>query len=125
MRTDLIDLSTAYLLGWKTLYDFAEWLAGIDWDDPGLDPESLKLAGRLELLATEVAEGLRPEAEFWQQVAEFVASETNFMYETQALLTGSMQINSSNDITDRPLELTPMPGEASQSWSISPLLEPA
>ncbi len=99
MRTELLDLSTAYLLGWKTIYDCAEWLAGIDWDDPGLDPKSLKSAGLLELLATEVAEGLRPEADFRQEAANFVARETSSLY---AIKSRSEAANSSNDIIDRP-----------------------
>jgi len=100
MRTELVDLSTAYLMGWKTIYDCAEWLVGIDWDDPGLDPETLNLAGRLELLATEVLEGLRPEAEFWQEAAEFVSRETDSLYSQQEFITVPVAI-SSNDSTER------------------------
>ena len=51
----------------STLRDWQEYLAGIDWDDINLDRERY---GRLELLATEVSEGLRPEEEFWKAVKE-------------------------------------------------------
>ena len=107
MTRDLIDLSTAYLLGWKTIYDCAEWLAGIDWDNPDLDPENLKSASLLELLATEVAEGLRLEDDFRQEASRFVASRTNFLYVRQDPLTESRAANSSNDLTTWPLALTP------------------
>ena len=80
MRTELIDFLTAYLMGWKTVRDCAEWLAGIDWDDSTLGPQITDVAGRMELLVTEVLEGLRPEAEFWQEAAKFVESETNSLY---------------------------------------------
>lgn len=97
--TELINLLTSYLLGWKTLYDCAEWLASIDWDNTDLDRESVELIGRMELLTTEVAEGLRPEAEFWQEVAELVARETNSFYIRQASTTDLMVASSANNIT--------------------------
>ena len=122
MRTEFLNLATAYLMEWKSIYDCAEWLASIDWEDAGLDPESLKVAGLLELLATEVAEGLRPEADFRQEVAEFVEKTTSFKYSMQ---TSTGVANSSNDITDRPPELI-VPGvQGLQSWNISPLQVPA
>ena len=67
MRKELADLLSAYLFGWKSLADCAEWLASLDWDDPEFDQDNHDLAGRLELLTTEVAEGLRPEQEFWEE----------------------------------------------------------
>jgi len=119
--TELVELSTAYLMGWKTIRGCAEWLASIDWSDPSLDPKSASVAGRLELLATEVLEGLRPEAEFWQDAAEFVARETNSLY-SKAVFTSEPHIAySSNDSTNRLPELTVPAVGASQSWSISPL----
>lgn len=121
MRRELIDLSTAYLMGWKTLRDCAEWLAGIDWNDLNLEPETLDVVGSMELLATEVMEGLRPEAEFWQEAANFVERETNSIYTRQVLITESNVANSFSDAPNRLLELTVMEPGVSQSWSISPL----
>ena len=120
MRTELVNLSTAYLMGWKTIGDFAEWLAGIDWDAPILDVEAQTLFGRFELLATEVLEGLRPEAEFWQEAAEFVARETNSLYSQPIFITKTIA-DSSNDSTSWPPEPIRQPVGASQSWNISPL----
>jgi len=112
MRTELFNIATDYLLGWKTIYDCAEWIAGIDWEDPGLDPESLKFAGLLELLATEVTEGLRPEADFRQEAANLVAREIGPLYTIQAC---SIAANSSGDITQWSPELTVMGVQGSQS----------
>lgn len=120
MLTELVDLLTAYLMGWKTIRDCAEWLAGMDWDDRGLDQDTLNMAGRLELLVTEVLEGLRPEDEFWQEASNLVTRETNSLYSQPVLITNSIA-NSSNDSTNRTPEfMIPVVG-ASQSWSISPL----
>jgi hypothetical protein len=121
MQTELVNLSTAYLMGWKTIQDYAEWLAGIEWDDPNLDPEILNFVGRMELLATEILEGLRPEAEFWQEVAEFVARETGSVYSQQTLTTAFAVSNSSTDIPIRSPELMVLAVGGSQSWNISPL----
>jgi len=117
IRKELIDLSTAYLMGWKTLRDCAEWLAGIDWNDVGLKPETLDVVGRMELLATEVME-------FWQEAAKFVERETNSLYTRQILITDSTVANSFSDTPNRLLELTVMEPGVSQSWSISPRLVP-
>ena len=122
MRTELANLSTAYLMGWKTIRDCAEWLAGIDWDDPSLDSESLNFVGRLELLATEVLEGLRPESDFWQESAEFVARETNLLYSQPPLVSNFTVASSSSTSTARIPEFIGLGVGVSQSWSISPLL---
>ena len=126
MSRELVDLSISYLSGWKSINDLAEWLAGIDWNNPGLDPESLAFAGLMELLVTEVAEGLRPEADLWQEASKFVEGKTGSLYAIQAS-TGVA--NSSNDTTNLPIELKVMAGVGvgvgSQSWSISPLSAPS
>ena len=85
--------------------DCDEWLAGIDWDDPKLDTETSNLVGRLELFTTEGLEGLRPEVEFWQEAAKFVARETNSLYSQQVLSTGISVADSSNDGTSGVAEL--------------------
>jgi hypothetical protein len=75
MRGELRDLLTAYLAGWKSIIDCAEWLASLRWDDPGLDAQTRAVAGSLELVATEVMEGIRPESDFWREAADYVAGE--------------------------------------------------
>lgn len=80
MSSEIADMLTAYLMDWNSLRDCAEWIAGIDWDDPALTREFRYRAGRLELLSTETLEGLRPEADFWKEAAEYVAHETGSVY---------------------------------------------
>lgn len=99
MRTELINLLTAYLMGWKSIRDCAEWLAGIDWDNSNLDSATVDLIGNIELLVTEVLEGMRPEAEFWQEAAKIVANETNSWYNQPTIIISPV-VASSNDIID-------------------------
>lgn len=103
MSTELVDLSIAYLSGWKTIRDYAEWIAGIDWDSPGLNQESLEFAGRVELLITEIAEGLRSEDDLLQIASDFVSSKTDTIYTIQASATNAMPACSSSDPTSTPL----------------------
>ena len=53
----------AYLESSANIECCAEWCAGVDWSDPELTVEEKETVGTLELLVTEVAEGLREEAE--------------------------------------------------------------
>lgn len=136
MRRQLVDLLAAYLMGWKALHDLAEWLAGIDWNDPNLDLETRQLIGRFELLATEVLEGQRLEAEFWPEAVQLVAAETNSIYSRYGSPFAEASITrSSNDVTFRPPTLVfpirpstsvvELKAEELPSWSISPRLVPA
>lgn len=123
MRREFADILTAYLMGWKNIRDCAEWLSGIDWDS-SLSQEIKKSAGRMELLITEILEGLRPEVEFWQEAAKFVAKESDSLYSQPLSIPELTVADSSNDRNSLMVEITvgvgPAVGE-SQSWSISPL----
>jgi hypothetical protein len=83
MRKLLSDLLKSYLMGWKTLGDCLEWFASIDWNDKSIDRETSDLVNDLELVATEISEGLRPEVEFWSEVSKIVNQETESMYVMQ------------------------------------------
>lgn len=123
MRRELADVLTSYLMGWKNVRDCAEWLSGIDWDSE-LERGTRKLAGGMELLITEVLEGLRPEAEFWQEAAKFVASESGLLYGQPLSMMELEVADSSNDRSSPMVEITVGVGSAvaeSRSWSISPL----
>jgi hypothetical protein len=76
MYNDIITLLTAYLMGWKSMAECAEWLAGIDWNDEMIDEQSANLADSIVLLTTEILEGLRPESELWGEASKLVAEET-------------------------------------------------
>ncbi|MBI4310509.1 MAG: hypothetical protein HY681_01900 [Chloroflexi bacterium] len=70
---ELADVLLEYLLGRKDLAACNEWLVGVVWDGPSLDRNTRSLLGRLELLATEASEGLRPESEFAEAATQAVA----------------------------------------------------
>lgn len=110
MKAELVNLSTAYLMGWKTIRDCAEYLASIDWDAPSIDPVTQDIVGRFELLVTEVLEGLCPEAVFWQKVAEFVANETDSLFSPPMSLPESVIAYSSNDRNSPCVEITVLAG---------------
>ena len=119
MRRQIIDLLTAYLMGWKTVRDCAEWIAGVDWNNDNLDEQTATLVGDIELLTTEVSEGLRPEAEFLAEASRLVAQETGSVYFLQPLQEGFI-VSSSNENNEYPGIMEPEVA-GSQSWSISPL----
>jgi len=98
MREELANILTSYLMGWRTIRDCAEWLSGIDWD-AGLDSATRALAGRFELLTTEVLEGLRPESEFWQEAARLVSDESGLLWIQPLSMTEVQVASSSNDRT--------------------------
>ncbi len=80
MNKELAEILRAYLLGAKTMDDCYEWLAGVDWNDPGLDSDLQKALGSFELLAIEAFEGIRDESEFYSEAADFVAKVTGSRY---------------------------------------------
>ena len=120
MRKLIIDLLTAYLMGWKTVRDCAEWIAGIDWNDASLDGATKELVGKIELLVTEVLEGLRPEAELWAEASKLVAQDTNSVYFQQTLTEDSIVANSSSENSGFPGIMAPVVVE-SQSGNKLPL----
>ena len=119
MRTEVGNLLTAYLSGWKTLGDCVEWLAGVDWDDPMLDAESRDLLGGLELLSTEIVEGFRTEDEFKQEAFQIVANATGMLYVGPTSVTGFRTASSSTDDVPGVVELTVTLAEGLPSWNIS------
>ncbi|MDA1036518.1 MAG: hypothetical protein O3B65_06530 [Chloroflexi bacterium] len=79
MKKELIDLLSAYLDDGLSLVDSAEWLAGVSWDRPGPDLTIRTTLADLELLATDVLEGLRPEQEFREAASVVVAREAGVL----------------------------------------------
>lgn len=72
---DLSGILSAYLSGEKSLRDFSEWLAGIDWDDVGFDSQSRSDVGKFELLSVDSLEGFRSEDEFRRKALDFVSTK--------------------------------------------------
>ena len=99
MREEFINLLTAYLMSWKTLEECYEWMSGVSWDDPELasDQSLRRILGRMELLATEAVEGLRPVIQFRDEASRFVAEVTKKVYIVWAPTQGvSVSYGSSN-----------------------------
>ena len=69
---ELVTLLQCYLVSDKSLRECAEWLAGVDWDDPALTDEEKETIGLFEVLITEIAEGMRKEVEFQEAAADFI-----------------------------------------------------
>jgi hypothetical protein len=121
MSEELNDLLISYFMRWKSVGDCAEWLAAVDWENAQVGPESMAEVGRLELIATEVLEGLRPEGQFWQEAAEVVARSGKSVYE-QMTQENIVKYSTSNDKVEWSVDLNAVASaEALQSWSISPL----
>ena len=72
---ELVQLMQSYLRGASSMDDCADWLAGVDWDDPELTKGDMETVGGFVLVLTEISEGLREEAEFRQDAANFVAAK--------------------------------------------------
>lgn len=117
MRTELINIATEYSMGWKTIADVSAWLASINWDEGQLDDEMQELLGSMELLVTEVLEGLRSEADFSDHVATLLINLTSFVANRNLNTTYISSSNSARQEYGVTFQLT----KGSQSWSISPL----
>ena len=74
---DLVQLLQDYLTSAKSLDECAEWLAGVDWDDPDLSATEKETLGLFELLLAEVSEGWRGEPEFREAATDFLSGEAN------------------------------------------------
>ena len=73
---EFIRLLQDFLASRASLVDCAEWLAGIDWDDPDMTENEQEAFGLFELLVTEVAEKMREEAELRAEATRFLAERT-------------------------------------------------
>ena len=74
---ELVELMQSYLRGSNSMDDCAEWLAGVDWDDPDLTKDEMETLGGFVLVLTEISEGLRDEAEFREDAAALVAARSD------------------------------------------------
>ncbi len=79
VMNELVRLLEGYLMSSTGLGECAEWLAGVDWDDPALTQEERESLGQFELLLTEIAEGLREESEFRESADDFVSYRTDIV----------------------------------------------
>ena len=70
---ELTEILQSYLAGSLSLAGWVEWLARVDWEDPGLTQEERDCLGQFELLSTEISDGIREEREFGEAAAQVVA----------------------------------------------------
>ena len=82
LRKELVDIVTSYLSNWDTLNDLYYWISGVSSDDPALvvDQSLNETMGLLELLSTEIIEGLRPEIELIEAASAFLTVEMRRSY---------------------------------------------
>ena len=65
----------SYLVGASSRSDLEAWLASIDWSaSANLSSEAKAILGELELLSTEIAEGLRQETELKAAARSWLAN---------------------------------------------------
>ena len=98
LRKELVNILTSYLSNWDTLHDLYYWISGVSSDDPALasDRDLDETMGLLELLSTEVIEGLRPEIELIEAASAFVAAEMSRSYVFWNLPTIRVSARSNN-----------------------------
>ena len=70
--SEIVALLNAYLQSVTDIEDCAEWCAGFDWNDTGSTVELKETVGILELLVTDIANGLRDEEELRAWAVEFL-----------------------------------------------------
>jgi hypothetical protein len=120
---ELIRMLQGYLSGAAGLGEFAEWLAGVDWDDAAMTEEQREGLGTFELLLTEVAEGLRGEREFFEEASRFVAKKCQTTFARQTFPESSVAIGTA-DTASWPQVMVAAAGQESLSWSISAQMVP-
>ena len=120
---EMVQMLEGYLTNARGLRECAEWLAGVDWDDPRLTQEEKEALGLFELLVTEVSEGLRGVEEFWQAASEFVAERSQSVFTWQLFPKVLFAVGTA-DTTTLPFEVVYVDQE-SRSWSISPQVVPS
>ena len=74
---ELIRLLQDYLTSSTSLAECAEWLAGVDWNDPELTEYEREAFG---LFVTEISEGLREENDLREEAARFIADQSSLVF---------------------------------------------
>jgi len=121
LQNSLANLLSSYLLGQKSFLECTEWFSTIDWGSIDITSKVAQMLGKLQLISTEVSEGIRLESEF-QQVASEAATDiagTACIRYWIPRLEGLMVSSSSNDNIHNSTFM-PMENRELQSWSISP-----
>ena len=122
---ELVHLLQDYLLGAKGIGECAEWMAGVNWDDPDLTDREKDSLGLFELLITDVAEGLREELEFWEEASQLIAKTTRSTFTWQAFPEVPIAVDSASSRAPQIVVEVKVEARVSRSWNISPLAAPS
>jgi hypothetical protein len=121
LENNLTNLLSSYLLGQKSLLECIEWFSTIDWGEINAASKVARKIGKLQVISTEVSEGLRLESEFVQEVSKAVAdmsktSCTRYWVSRLdiAIVSSSSTGNFQNNI------VMSVADQESLSWNISP-----
>lgn len=121
LEQNLSNLLSSYLLRQKSLLECVEWFSTIDWGSVDVTSKVARRIGKLQVISTEVSEGIRLESEFEQEVSKEVKkiSRASFvMYWNPR--PGGIVVSSSSTVNVQSNIVMPTGGRESQFWSISP-----
>jgi len=119
LENNLSNLLSSYLLGQKSLLECVEWFSTIDWGNINVESETARKLGKLQVVCTEVSEGLRQEAEFLKEASEVLDKISKepcirFWISRPEVVSSSSSGNIEN------IFFMPMADQESPSWNISP-----
>ena len=116
---EVVQVLQSYLMRSLSFGECRDWLASIDWDDPALTKDDWETLGELELILTEIGEGLREVAEFWEAAVRVVAANTDVVYGAASIGEISVTVGTTT-VASRPMTTTVIiDSPVSQSWNIS------
>ncbi len=121
LENNLSNLLSAYLLGQKSFLECTEWFSTIDWGSIDITSKLAQRIGKLQLISTEVSEGLRLESEFEQEASETITDISRVSCTRYWIprLEGII-VSSSSTVNINNAIVIPMEDRELQSWSISP-----
>ena len=121
LEENLENLLISYLLRQKSLSECIEWFSTIDWGSIDVTSKVARRIGLLQVISTEVSEGLRLESEFEQAVAKEVKENPRascVLYWNP--LPGGIVVSSSSNVIVQNNIVMPAEDRELRSWSISP-----
>lgn len=122
---DVIQMLQAYLLRSLSFGECRDWLASVDWNDPALTKEDWETLGELELILTEIGEGLREETEFQETAARIVAVRTDFVIRPASVDGPVVTAGTATTSTSLLRTTISLDSPASQSWNRSLQVAPS
>ena len=116
---EVVQVLQSYLMRSLSFGECRDWLASIDWDDPALTKDDWETLGELELILTEIGEGLREEPEFWEVAARVVAADTGIVFGPASINKDSMTAGTTTLVSTAVIRPIIGVDQGSQPWNIS------